>query len=357
MNITFFLGAGASYNACPILEHQGKKMIRLATLYLPKEKADFTKGKPKDLNDYEDILWDIGCFGNKALEYGTIDIYAKKLDLNGSSPELHRLKQAVSVFLTVWQLTSDEGLKGFYHDSEKPHVSDPNRQYDFIDKRYMELMASALVRADNGHIKLRSNIRFVTWNYDLQLESAYKSFCPDDQSWDDISETLNFRLKESGNEDLEICHLNGYHGFYSIPNSDRPQNEHHIMDRTDQTSVHEILEAIGFVSTSSKRGTLHFDNHINYAWEQNQQAQEIRKRAIEIFRQTNFLIIIGYSFPNFNKEIDQQLFSALDNRETRVIYQDPNASKLNISQLVDIEDKLIELEKKNMKNFLLPYGF
>ena len=33
--ITYLLGAGASANACPILNKQGIKMVELATKYLP----------------------------------------------------------------------------------------------------------------------------------------------------------------------------------------------------------------------------------------------------------------------------------------------------------------------------------
>lgn len=45
-NITYLLGAGASYNSCPIWEEQGEKMIELAQKYLDPSKCDFNK-KPK----------------------------------------------------------------------------------------------------------------------------------------------------------------------------------------------------------------------------------------------------------------------------------------------------------------------
>jgi hypothetical protein len=337
--ITFLLGAGASRNACPILKEQGEKMIELARIYFENPNYEFEE-KPKDLDEKNRVMWDIGFFGSMSLKFGTIDTYAKKLSLN-NSPELSRLKLSVSLFFTIWQLTNNKILK-----------SRNSISFDNIDRRYISLMASIVEQYNRISCKIKDNIRFVTWNYDLQLEYAFKSFCRDGVSWDDISNDLRFRISDYSAPKLEICHLNGYHGFYNTENG-----EYQILDRTDSMEISDILDNISFTSTSLSQRKIDISNHINYAWENNKQAETIRKEAFRIFSETDIVIIIGYSFPNFNKDIDKKLFDQLRGRQTKVYYQDPNASQVLIQQIVNSEECDVICEQKKLDNFILPYEF
>lgn len=343
-NITYFLGAGASYHSCPIQKEQANEMIHLARKYLPKEMTDFNK-KPQNLTIQGNILWDIGYFGNKAIKYGSTDTYAKKLIFSGSSAELERMKLAISVFFTLWQFTDDYELKDSkrYEDNE-------------IDRRFIQLMASVLNKTNNHFPSLQDNIHFVTWNYDLQIESAYKAFCPETALWKDVVQKLKFQTSSNMNEDNQICHLNGYHGFYSIHG-----DEKNILDLIiGLKDIHAILREICYIEDSQNKGNIDITGHINYAWETDAPvALNAREQAKNIFSQTDILIIIGYSFPNFNKDVDKQLFDQLKGRNTIIFYQDPNASKEFLSQLVNLNIKetslIIEREKKDV--FILPYEF
>ncbi|RLD49993.1 MAG: hypothetical protein DRI94_09830, partial [Bacteroidetes bacterium] len=250
--ITYFLGAGASWFSCPVLKEQGEKMIELAKCYFKNPDLIFEE-KPSKLTENETVIWDIGYFGSKSLKFGTIDTYAKKLNLNNSHSELTRLKLAVSVFFTIWQLTDDKTLK-----------RRDNKVLDEIDRRYISLMASIIQTKTQTSNQIKENIRFVTWNYDLQLEFAFKSFCHDTLSWEYISQDLKFRIDDKKTSSLEICHLNGYHGFYKTSNK-----EHHILDRTNSRNINDIINDISFLTKSQSHGTLDITNHINYAWEDN----------------------------------------------------------------------------------------
>ncbi len=344
-NITYFLGAGASYNACPILKAQSEKMIELATILLPKDKCDFSKKKPYDLTEKQDFLWDIGFFGFKGLTYGTIDTYAKKLSLNNSFDELSRLKMAVSIFFTLWQLTDDKHIKSRDRNNS-------NDSYEEIDRRYINLLAAIIEKKNDTKISIKDNIRFVTWNYDLQLELAYKAFCYNNISWQSLSQNLKFRINERTDSFLQICHLNGYHGFYNTEGK-----EYSFIDLTESTQLNDILNSIDFISTARQRSQLDFMNHINYAWESNMTSKTIREYAKKIFSTTDILIIIGYSFPNFNKEIDFELFRQLKDRKIIIYYQDPNASESYLAQLIDIKNADCNYERIKLDSFILPYEF
>lgn len=312
--ITYFMGAGASFQACPIWKEQGEKMIELANKYLPDEKKGFEDQRRIDFTESEKILWDIGKFGNKAIEYGTIDTYAKKLHLSGSDYdyELQYLKLVASIFFTLWEFSDDT-------------IKERNgKKLNDIDLRYISLLAAILEKTSNHDPKLKDNIRFVTWNYDLQLERAFKSFCLDHLRWDYVSRNLKFRVNDEGNNaDLDVCHLNGYHGYYIFNRKNERSKEYDTIERTDSKNAMEILHVNEFIYQSIGHKEITFNGHINFAWEDTPLAKATREQAKKIFRETDILVIIGYSFPPFNKEIDSMLFNELGNRKTTIYYQDP----------------------------------
>src|SRR5690606_20489812 len=121
--------------------------------------------------------------------------------------------------------------------------------------------------------------------------------------------------------------------------------------------IDEILESIGYVSTSERRKQIQISNHINYAWESNSLAEKTRNEAKRIFSETDILVIIGYSYHNFNKEIDKMLFNELKGRHTKIYYQDPNASEIFLNQLVNVNETDINCDRIRKENFYLPYEF
>lgn len=343
-NVTYLIGAGASYYSCPIWKEQGVKMLELAKKYLDPEKCNFDK-EPKLDSEKDKVLWNIGYFGVQAEKYGTIDSYARKLFLNQSHQELLKLKESVSIFFTLWHLTNDYNLKS-------REVEGGSYRFEEIDRRYISLLAAITDTNKNKDVVIKDNIRFVTWNYDLQIEFAFKAFNHDGMSWDDLSKNLKFRCKIGCNDLLQVCHLNGYHGFYYTDG-----NEYDFLTVSTAKTINDILNEIVYVSISSRRRQLEISNHINYAWESNHLAEKTRSEASRIFSETDILVIIGYSFPNFNKEIDKTLFDKLKGRPTKIYYQDPNASEIFINQLIDTNNTEVICDRVKKDNFYLPYEF
>jgi hypothetical protein len=340
--ITYLLGAGASYYSHPIWKEQGEKMIELAEKYIDEKFKDFENLSPRiHVDKLNRALYEIGVFGKKSLKYGTIDTYAKKLFLNESHPELLRLKYAVSMFFTLWQLTNDNNLK-----------SRNGFNFEEIDRRYLSLMAAITEKNDRQGIKIKDNIKFVTWNYDLQLELAFKAFTHDNSSWDFVDQNLGFRMNSKFERPLQICHLNGYHGSYITDNK-----EIDFHNYSQSKDIKEILEKLEYMAESVDRRQINFHDTINYAWENSPIASKTREVAKNIFQETDILIIIGYSFPNFNKEIDKTLFEKLKGRNTTIYYQDPNASETLLRQLVNQEETKFICEKSKTDVFILPYEF
>ena len=350
--ITYYLGAGASYHSCPILEDQANLMVKLAESEL-KEKTstgylelnyEFSDDEIKTLpNDNRiKILWYIGYFGKKAQKFNTIDTYARKLELSGLFKDLNLLKMSVSIFFDLWE--------NFYEEKFK-FISD--REFKPIDPRYISLF-SILLNKNNNDIELNSSFKFITWNYDLQLESAFKSFLIEENvHFEALNRSLKFMEDDKGSQN-DIFHLNGHRGFLSSNTTNTKQS--YELNNYVQ-SYNDWWDNNNWLFNSTKRGHTKFHEFVKYAWEHDLKSEWFR-RISNILSETEILVIIGYSFPPFNREIDQYLFSKLSPRKIKkIVYQDPNANKQLIENLfrnpVQFKDK-IQIEKDNMNQFHLP---
>lgn len=305
--ITYLFGAGASYNAVPILNSLSNCMRAVARdLSIDSLHYDRAKLFPRKLIE----------LANKSEEYGTVDTYAKKLFLNREEEKLDEMKFILSIFFSIWQ--------GYYHKIEFKQTIEEfqsgvenKKSYDYLDSRYKTLMSNYL-EFDNeqSSIKLNDNINFLTWNYDSQLEFAFSLFNNEQCELIDINKYLQFLPTATSLSKNRIVHLNG---ISNITNNSEVLNN--LFDSTDFTSKTFMIMKINQIFDESFRSLNKV--LIDYSWDDN---REIVDAAIKILKQTDILVIIGYSFPTFNRGIDSQLLSGQNNTFDKIVYQDPNAS-------------------------------
>ncbi|MFP9097987.1 hypothetical protein ACLI09_02940 [Flavobacterium sp. RHBU_24] len=227
------------------------------------------------------------------------------------------LKMAVSVFFDLWE--------NFYYTRYKDLSK---KDYKKIDQRYTALF-SILLDNISGKIKMDDNFKFISWNYDLQLEKAFQSFLLDNEvkNLEELNENY-FQFKEDNKSINDVFHLNGHRGFFK--NKDDSSLE--LNYAGDFNNYWKYLDNL---LESTKDGSTNFDQYIKYAWEHKSDS-EMYKSIINIFSETEVLIVIGYSFPPFNREVDQKLFSALNaNRLKKIVYQDPTANSSIIENLFE----------------------
>jgi hypothetical protein len=290
-------------------------------------------------NDFSRLIWLISNIGFKANEFNTVDTYAKKLFLLNDQQGLSDLKKAVSIFFTLWTLTDDKGWKNLNVNKSSLH----SRMHK-IDPRYINLLATYLERGSSNP-KLNENVKFVTWNYDLQLEAAYNKFCLFIENQFYLINKFFPFIPE--NDNLSVCHLNGFHGFWGLDDFTN------LFDRSESKSLKHLIEEFCFIISKGSED-LQFDNYINYAWETDSiLAKTARTTAINIFSRTQILVIIGYSFPPFNHVIDKELFENLKGVE-RIIIQDPCADANFIAETFGIEIGKINVVNNNMEQFVIP---
>lgn len=348
-NITYLLGAGASYNSIPILKDLGARMLVMAQMYLDQRAYSNRNWKPKiSTNPIENML-NLGYWGELSKNYGTIDTIAKYLYLNNSE-ELKCLKFAVSMFFTIWETVKENSLRMRVID--QPEFG----MYSEIDERYISLLAALLPDDNTSSFQLNKNVKFVTWNYDLQLQRAFKLFRPSYEDFETATSNLKYKLTDS-NPNPDICHLNGYAGYYHLPNNPLVK-EHHFLERHSSNDLLNIVENLTkALGESLDTGEIIIDGHINYAWESEGLNRSNLQSAKQIFGQTDTLVIIGYSFPNFNKRVDKMLFDnlALD-KSVRIYYQDPNEDITIINELARAKN-FTYTPIKQTDRFFLPYDF
>lgn len=358
--ITYYLGAGASYNSCPILNRLSEAMIEIASFELEKRSDtgsrtllyEFIDDEKETLPDDNriKILWHIGYFGKKGILFNTIDTYARKLELTKDITQLDILKMCISVFFDLWEEFSHSRYQFI-------KVQEDNKAYESIDYRYKSLF-SILLRIDQDKIKLDENINFISWNYDLQLESTFKLFLKDDavSNFDELNdEYVPFKENNPNVSNNKIYHLNGHRGYHS--RFDFKNVESKDIGPRINNSIDEYWSANKDLFSLTVKQDISLNKHIKYAWEHNLKSNWIENIS-KTLAQTEILVIIGYSFPPFNRDIDQQLFASLNSPTLKkIIFQDPNADAEIIKNLFKTSPPMgckIIIENNNMSQFFLP---
>lgn len=350
LKVTYFLGAGASYYANPIWKNQGNFMVQVADdiiRLLSKDEFHFNNSNFKSIRKDDTLInffKNLENFGRLAIEYGSIDIYAKRLSIIENYNELNDLKFCLSVFFDIWEnfISTKSVLE---HDPNG--MTSYDLHFEKIDKRYFALL-SVLLEGGNKVPKLNKNVSFLTWNYDLQLESSFESFLPNESpSMEHINENLNFMNLPNCENRKEIIHLNGFRGNFRYENKFYETVEKKHLNSLEEYLYHLLDNFKQFRETD-------YLNSIKYSWELD---STTKQNALKIIKETNILVIIGYSFPAFNRKIDSELIKEFEknNLYRKVYYQDPMGNS-DLIKLLFSESTNVEFIK-NSSQFHIPHEF
>lgn len=269
-HITYLFGAGASYNSMPVvseLNNDLKKWGSLASDRYANDKAH----RDRFLNEVPELRLKfirnhvtpvVGALDG----FATVDTLARFYTLRKKSNELYTLKKVIDTYFFFRQFGGEEA--SIMSDNSTREV--PKQVFD---GRYDSLFAAILTE----DCQLPSNVSILSWNYDLEVERSL----------------AKFRNNEAYDNFAHVYHING-------------RCTPVVRPRT---------------STNAKAyGTLNFagGNEINYAWER---PDEVKSEINRLLAKTTHLVLIGYSFPVFNREIDRQILAA------------PNLEKIYIQDL------------------------
>lgn len=334
--VTYLIGAGASANALPVVNGMNDRMkcffdelIKLNEVY--------------EYN-FDNELHEIGRILNKIRTHQTIDTYAKKLYLKEDVKNYNLLKRFLSCYLIFEQANKDNILdfnndirvKSLISKSIIPQKVD-ERLNDKInlqlDTRYDSFFASLL----NKNKLLDPNINIITWNYDMQFELAYSDFNFDKYKVERIQDYLQiFPTAINQEVDLNkssIIKLNGTCNFLN----DRNTSTFDIINENfyDNRFTSALLRILSDVNHN-------VITQLEFAWENDRQTTKAREYAHQVIGNSDIIVIIGYSFPTFNREVDRFIFNKFDDSQlfrtyTDIVNREPE-SKIKQVKKIYIQD-------------------
>jgi len=346
MKVSYLLGAGASALALPVVANMNDRFDRF-NKYLSETFNDLPKANSLAASILDGIK-----------EHATVDTYAKKLFLQDSEVELLELKFYLSLFFIFEQ-------SGFYYqhfqDKTQENIVE-NKRYrnDSVDPRYDPFLASLLNKTDGGLV-LPNNVNIISWNYDSQLELAYMPFakCDIDEA---LSKLNAIPPNEQGNSGSSFVKMNGTAAL--LQNKD---GKHFNAWRDYQYDLHEDfrdqIEKFSEIKTAYKIDMVKEMNKptLNFAWEKYQpNAQRSFVEAKRIMTETDILVIIGYTFPNFNREIDRAVLGRFSKKGRKIYYQsrkkelDGLTTRLRSILPSEIAEKIEIIPYYDLNQFCIP---
>jgi hypothetical protein len=327
-NIVYLLGAGASYNCIPVVAGMTSRMRRF--LHVMKDKYKDHEHN-YELEKYNDIIAQIEF-------HGTPDIYAKNLSDRRDS-KLHYLKYFLTCFLIFEQLEKGQQAANLLQSRMTSEDKDLHGLNETIDKRYLSFFPKITQRVNNT-IKLNSTVSFITWNYDMQIERAFQEITLND--FRTVQHDLNVYPSIAGDyngidtrvmNEFSVIRLNGFAGLRTSDLQILFDPKNHTLDDDSLNIMMNIL-----TSRTHKRVNL-----LKFAWEKdNEELLKAKEFAKSKINAAKTLVVIGYSFPDFNRELDIEIFG---NEDLLKIYvQDPNAKSI-IEKLEMINEGFSEIAK------------
>ena len=309
--VVYLLGAGASYgtrskdddktrilSGLPIVKEIESELENLTRILSSLSLGDkeLEESKQNLIKDFQYLK--VACSDN-----ATIDTYAKKLWLQGKKNDFSHVELLLTIFFIFEQIV------------HKP------------DKRYDTFFANVLERKMECYeeLTLPDEIRILSWNYDNQLELVYREYLKWDYS--SIREKLGIYdvkgVEKDGvpKREYSIIKLNGTANF--VAEEDWLQySEANTIDETLLVNIlnkyTECLQIKPFPCDGKLR--------LNFAWEERWSRDMLNKTIPNMVKDATALVVIGYTFPYFNRKVDKMIFAQMPNLKN-IYIQDPEADR------------------------------
>lgn len=353
---TYLIGAGASANIIPIVNEFPEGLRQFAE-YIQGFKIKEDSFLAADIHEKPTVVKDrfnleIRKLAEIAGIHSSIDVYARKLFLSNKRDELIKLKAIISEFLLSWQFRFG------------------------IDKRYDAFFAAILDNSNKNNLELPPNIKILSWNYDKQIEYSIAQFYVESGN-DSIENFLQVSPRKEGSsiDTSKFClfKINGSiggtikkEGSYIPIGMDYKLFGDTITEDREEKIIKGILSRFYNVEKNIDQSSYYqednFDEYptIMYSWENRPVFEIVRNNALQATRNTEILVIIGYSFPTFNRSLDKMFLQNMFNLE-KVFIQSPERSIGGVVQRFKslyFSEKEVDIEPvTNVEEFYIPFEF
>lgn len=329
--VTYLFGAGASRDALPIVDEIPNRLEECLKIYndrqfeLPAEPFKEMGGIGKSQYD---LQRELAFHLNKALElannHSSIDTAAKKLFVNQKWNELTDLKVAMTTFFVLEQKRNK------------------------VDKRYDSFYASIL---SDSVLSFAPNLRILSWNYDMQFELAYKEFTNRnslDQCRQALGIVTKFEDRKQRRDRFSILKLNGSATIIRTNGLE----QYYIWNDHQAMVTKELIESLVRSYALIKYFPNTYSSGLSFAWEVERTDRDIIS-CVE--GDTDILVVVGYSFPFFNREVDRQLLNCLNPKKVYIQAPKPYADEIKESfkSVTSLHESLVHTITQ-VRQFFLP---
>lgn len=299
--ITYFFGAGASVKAIPAVNGLKDGLIDFRTYvnHMLSNNVIESDGGILYIGELDNLI-------NNIDESVTIDEYAKYLfDNQHKQINLARLKFIFNNYLVFEHAIKDSDyiksdISSTYKFKNEKRLNTP------IDSRYKSFL-SHLQTSDKP---IPDNVRIISWNYDMQFELAYgekMGFKSIELTQNKLDVFPNFLSKHNETSNPRLIKMNGTAGI----NIDHIDSNNTYSEWTPEYSHYNEVLKYQIDNFKMNYNRIFTSPTISFAWEK-KRFEELKKHLISIAKNTETLIVVGYSFPRFNKEFDRLFLENLD---------------------------------------------
>jgi hypothetical protein len=330
--ITYLFGAGASKHALPIVEEIPKRIKSLIEFLQSEELQceDYTPSRfcgdkdSKTAYQYQcEMITSLEWLLESSNRHETIDNFARKLTVHNNISDLKKLKIALSIFFIMEQFRNPP------------------------DPRYDTFIASLI----DDNCTLPKNIQILSWNYDYQFEIAFAEYSQRKEIIDNqkllqvFTKYNNFRERDG----FKIFKLNGSTELSSTGVFENMYTDS-IYNNIDKNFIYNICCKYAQASNSISIASL-----LSFAWENGDNSKHFFDRVIQNTQDTYELVVIGYSFPHVNREIDKRIIWNMKNLR-KVYFQSPDADLIieRFKNLVNYTESIQVIPYSNCSRFIIP---
>lgn len=323
--LTYILGAGASFQSIPVVKTFNSRLYdfnRYLTLKASNKNGQERKKFLVTANYIHSLV-------NEFSAHQSFDTYFKKLFHFGDYSNINLGKRLLNLYF-LWE-----------HSKSSLEFIGNQNEYDFrkkslFDRRYDALIAGLLQPFAEKSVPL-CKVNFISWNYDINLINSIKNFFYPTISYGEfIKRVKRNQFLWEIDENIKIVNVNGH--FYSTA----------IDESQDllQSNPEQILESKIFEDYHISKEIDEDADRIKFSWELNDRDERSLKTVLQsIISETQDIIVIGYTFPLYNRFIDFGYLKQEDLINKNMIVQDPNAAILT-KNLADIFR--LKIEKANI---------
>lgn len=282
MKTTYLIGAGASCEAIPLVNDFAAKSEEVISNL---KKHELYQNGTIGLTVYEDLICELKK--GKSIDKVILEL------LESTNYRLDILVEKIKFF--VWYVIL------YYHKKNG------------YDRRVDKLLDNLL----DGSGNLKRDVNILSWNYDICLELALcKRLHSMEQSLRKLqlvpfSVEQPFDYSAFNTNEFYCVKINGSTGFYY-----NGSNLINVVNGCNTLAELNIIDAFFKWNIEMLGGRMDFLYTINHAFEKSDIVNPYYTKALTDLCNTDKLVVIGYSFPELNYEVDWEILQSMSNLKT-----------------------------------------